>query len=144
MGAWSYKILCDDMTLDAVSEWFDSDNLYEELESCLDEVLEGKDDYIDYDMGAYGLAAAAVVDAIVNGIEISILTDNDELDEDFTNMVESADKEQIKALLSKAAEVTEYILGEESELNELWMENEEEYTKWQNNIKLLQSRLASK
>ncbi len=81
MGAWSHRIFDDDITLDCLCELNESGDIVNDMKSFLREALEYADDYLDYDIGAYGLAAACVIDAKLNGIEMELLSEADDLEE---------------------------------------------------------------
>ena len=49
MGAWDYRIFCDDTSLDALDEIVECDDLFTMLTSFIGAAADRADDYIDYD-----------------------------------------------------------------------------------------------
>lgn len=149
MGAWNYQILCDDVACDAADEIMDSEDLYDILQNFLSDTMDAEGDYVDYDAALYGLTAAAFVDAIINGPLWDILVETDyedfEIPKDYEKFIQSQEekKEKLKTLCPDAVKVIEIVLSDESEIRELWEENEELYPKWKNNILKLKERLIS-
>ncbi len=126
MSAWSYKIFDDDITLDCLCELDQSENIIEDIKNFLSEAIESSNDYLDYDAGAYGLAAACVIDAKLNGLELELLSDGcaeEELNS-ILNKLEGCDVSEIREM---AVATVKAVSAENSELRELWEENEEFY-----------------
>lgn len=145
MGAWNYQVFCDDMSCDAMYDIMDSENLFETLQEFLDEAIGLEDDYLESDVAGYALAAAATIDSVINGPAWDILTDMENVEDTeyagfFKNNEEH--KEELKGLCKKAVKALGIILGEESELRELWEENEELYPSWKSGILKLKERLS--
>ncbi len=136
MGCWDYMIFCDDTALDALDE-LSSDN----IEQFLDEAL--NEDYLDYDVCEYGLAAAAVVDAVLNGIDYDILTGFE--DEDMQRITDIIDTSAAEKLRKKSIDVIGIVKSEKSELFELMTEDgtdNEFYINWANNLNKIIERLS--
>lgn len=136
MGCWDYMIFCDDTALDALDE-LSSDN----IEQFLDEAL--NEDYLDYDVCEYGLAAAAVVDAVLNGIDYDILTGFE--DEDMQKITDIIDTSAAEKLRKKSIDVIGVVKSEKSELFELMTEDgtdNEFYINWANNLTKIIERLS--
>ena len=136
MGCWDYMIFCDDTALDALDE-LSSDN----IEQFLDEAL--NEDYLDYDVCEYGLAAAAVVDAVLNGIDYDILTGFE--DEDMQRITDIIDTSAAEKLRKKSIDVIGIVKSEKSELFELMTEDgtdNEFYINWANNLTKIIERLS--
>lgn len=142
MGCWGYQILCDDTAWDAMDELCGSENLRASLLDFLWGVLyERFDECIDYDACQYGLVAAAVVDAGLHGIDWSLLSDAELDNEAYRRVLTDASKSWLKDLETMAYDVVGYVLGDSSELKELWEENTELYPKWRETLNRLRSRL---
>lgn len=140
MGAWDYQILCSDTALDAMDELLESSEPLADIERFLDEAI-SCGGYIDADVGEYALAAAAVVNAKCSGIDITVL-DNDDRGEDDEYLTFIRELSDCGALREKACKAVALVLSEESELRELWEENEELYEKWFANTEKIKNRLS--
>lgn len=126
MGAWSHRIFDDDITLDCLCELNESGDIVNDMKSFLREALEYADDYLDYDIGAYGLAAACVIDAKLNGIEMELLSEADDLEE-LTYVLQKLEGFDVSGMRQMAADAVRAVASENSELRELWEENKDYY-----------------
>lgn len=141
MGAWNYQIFCNDDTCDAMCDIMDSEDLCATLQEFLNGAIEASDDYIETDVAGYGLAACAVIDSIINDPAYDILSDSDDSQYEEFFEKHKDKKQELDVLRSAAVKVLDIILGEESEMRELWEENEELYPLWENTILKLKERL---
>lgn len=145
MGAWNYQILCSDAGCDAMCDLLDSEDFVEDVGVFFDEALEEGEDYLELDVGQYALLAAAIVDASIHGVDWELLVDEEsEGDERYIEFFEKVKKRKndLKEFQQDAKEVVKLVLGKDSELRELWEENEELYPKWKANLEKLQKRLG--
>ena len=126
MSAWRHRIFDDDITLDCLGDLNASEDIVQALESFLSEALEYADDYLDYDAGAYGLAAACVIDAKLNGLELELLSDGC-AEEELNSILDKLENIDISGLRQMAADTVKAVAADNSELRELWEENEECY-----------------
>lgn len=126
MGTWSHKIFDDDTTLDCLCELSESENIVNDMENFLRETLEYEDDYLDYDIGAYGLATACVIDAKLNGVEMELLSEADDLEE-LISVLQKLECCDVSGMRQMAADAVRAVASENSELRELWEKNEECY-----------------
>lgn len=141
MGCWDYRILCDDGALDAFDELEESENLAKDIESMLDDVI-AKRDSLEYDVCEYGLVAAALVAVSVGNADWGQLSDfpleTDEQLEHYNKtyapLLDRVKSTDLSRLKEKAAEAFRIVKSGESELYELWEENEEMFPKWIENI----------
>lgn len=142
MGCWNYQIFCDDTVWDALDELMESGSRLEDIEKYLDNVIGLEEEYIDYDECQYGLTAASIVDAVQNGIDWSLLSDT-EYDEEneYIHLLQELKEFDVRGFLPKAIKVIELVEGEDSELRELWEENENLYPKWVENLNKMKQRL---
>jgi len=133
MGAWDYGIFDDDTALDiswALRETADPKTFFKvAFETAIHA------DYLDYDECHAVTVSAAYIDHLLNGTPYS----------DEENM--SHFKTKFPALLLvdlKPLAVTALgvVIGETSELQELWAENEDLYPTWKENIQSLIKRLS--
>lgn len=122
MGAWSYGVFDDDTAYDALHDLKNSDSIVIDMEKYFEDILSG--DKIEYDEGVYGLVSAAVIDSAVNKTQYRC----DE--EDYFTWTQTLDDVNFGHLFVKAIEAVNAVIGEKSELQELWSENEELYDSW--------------
>lgn len=141
MGCWSYQLLCDDVSLDVLEELADSEELAADLEGYLDEAIMAEDEYLEYEVCQYALTAAAIVDAALNGIDWALLTEDGKEQSEFAEIIVSVAQEGVSDLQEKAGRVIDLAIKEDSELRELWEENEEYYQSWLDNLEEIKNRL---
>ena len=135
MGTWGYKHFENDSAFDYSSMIEDSDNPKEILKDTFGHTLQM--DNISADQGQAIIAFAAYVDRQTNGTKYS--DDTDLLDVDtFPQRHPDLDFTDIKELAYKAVLK---VLDKDSELNELWEENKEEYPLWIKEVEGLIERL---
>lgn len=132
MGAWNYGVFDDDTAYDALDDLKGSTNIMIEMKKYFDEVI--KTDYVDYDTGHYALVSAAVIDSVINGTSYRC-------DDGYIEWIETLSEFDFTPLKQKAVEAIDSVLSSHSELKELWEENEELYTAWQNDKLGIQKRL---
>ncbi len=144
MGCWNYRIFCDDVAMDALDELLNSRDYLKELEEYLNRVLTETEDMIPYDTCQYGLVAAALVDVIQNGVNWDLLTDVlMETDDVCSRMVEKMGTLNAWFLCEKAIRVIEAVEGENSELREMWEENQDAYPRWRENLDVIRERIRN-
>lgn len=141
MGCWSYQLLCDDVSLDVLEELAESEELVADLEGYLDEAIMAEDEYLEYDICQYALTAAAIIDAALNGIDWALLTQDGKEQPEFEEIIANAAQEGVGDLQEKASKVIDLAMKEDSELRELWEENEEYYQSWLDNLEEIKNRL---
>lgn len=135
MGTWGYKHFENDSAFDYSSMIEDSDNPKEILKDTFGHTLQM--DNISADQGQAIIAFAAYVDRQTNGTKYS--DDTDLLDVDtFPQRHPDLDFTDIKEVAYKAVLK---VLDKDSELNELWEENKEEYPLWIKEVEGLIERL---
>lgn len=135
MGTWGYKHFENDSAFDYSSMIEDSDNPKEILKDTFGHTLQM--DNISADQGQALIAFAAYVDRQTNGTKYS--DDTDLLDVDtFPQRHPDLDFTDIKEVAYKAVLK---VLDKDSELNELWEENKEEYPLWIKEVEGLIERL---
>lgn len=146
MGCWNYQIFCDDTACDALDDLISSDSPVLDIEQFLDAVIE-VENYLEYDECHYGLVAAAIVDTAMNGIDWSLLTDiTYEEDDPYPLLLDQlkTERKALEPLRDKAMHVLELATQTDSELRELWEENEALYPLWLGNINKIKERLSTK
>lgn len=138
MGAWGYRIFQDDTSLDALNELLKSENVSADIERFLNGVISSGGEYMDYDICLYAMTAAAVIDGALNGVDFSLLTEEDGGIDGFKRLCGG----DYSHLREKAALALELICGDNSETAELWEENEELFPLWKENIDKIRARLG--
>ena len=136
MGAWSHEPFGNDDALDWV---YQLENVKDEsvLARVFNRAIENQDDYLEAD-DAFVIVAAAEVVAKLLGKG----TQQDSYTEQVDEWVKSVDFQPSADLLAKAQTALDLVLGEESELKELWSEAEEEdRDAWYSNIEALKKIL---
>lgn len=144
MGCWDYRIFGDDVALDAVAELLARRDYRNMLEAYLDSALAEADDYLEYDTCVYGLVAAALVDAVQNGVDWNLLTDVlTEKDNEYVRLLQELEAVDVWLLSEKADRVLEAVEGDNSELRALWEENRTLYPLWLENLHAIRGRIRS-
>ena len=136
MGAWSHEPFGNDDALDWV---YQLENVKDEsvLARVFNRAIENQDDYLEADDGFVIVAAAEVVAKLLGKG-----TQQDSYTEQVDEWVKSVDFQPSADLLAKAQTALDLVLGEESELKELWSEAEEEdRDAWYSNIEALKKIL---
>lgn len=136
MGAWGEKTFDDDTALDLLDEWMNADEPMDQIELAIREALAS--DYLEYTEGHAISIAAALLDYKLAGHSTEE-ADMEELD----TWLETLSRARLEALRPQVLVGLSKLLGEESELAELWAENEELYPKWRKILEDRQSRLRS-
>lgn len=133
MGAWNYAVFDDDTAYDALDDLKASSEIITDMERYFDEVIQAE--YIDYDEGHYALVAAAVIDSVLNGIQHRCDED------DYFEWTKSLKHLDFSVLKPKAVKAIDAVLSNNSELRELWEENEKLYRSWREDKLTIQARL---
>lgn len=132
MGAWDYGVFDDDTAYDALDDLKAAKNIMSDMEKYFDEVI--KTDYVDYDKCHYALVSAAIIDSTINGTSYRC-------DDSYTEWISTLKELDVNPLKEKAIQAIDSVLSDRSELKELWEENEELYTSWQDDKRKIQKRL---
>ncbi len=134
MGAWDTGIFDDDTAYDVLASLGLADPM-EQINEWYANVEDS--DYLEYTDGQCVLVSGAVIDAALNG---TVYRCDDE--ETLANVVAVVKKMDPTALRATAVTNLVRVLGEASELRELWEENEELYPVWRQQIEELIDRLS--
>jgi len=133
MGAWSHKPFDND---DA-NDWaygLEGVKDFSYIEETLDNVLEA-DGYLEAPSASEAVAAVEVLARLLGkGIQ------SGSYPVEVDRWIETVSVTPNPALLQKASQALERILGEDSELRELWEDGD--FTGWQNSITALQRALG--
>ncbi|MHC2992900.1 hypothetical protein OB13_15420, partial [Pontibacter sp. HJ8] len=117
-----------------------SNNPKQVLSRALDTAIAS--DYLEADEGSHVIVTAAYVDRQLHGTRFSSADQQEPLDVDtFPDRHPDLD---LSDLREKAVQALSKVLGEDSELKELWEETEEDYAAWREGIEQLMGRLSQK
>lgn len=131
MGTWGIKTFEDDTACDWIYDLEESDGL-EFLRASLNPAEEGG--YLRFMSCVPILCASEVIHGILFG-------PREGLPEDAIKWIGENKGLDVAGLRALCVEKIGRVLGENSELNELWEENEEEYASWKANVVALQEAL---
>lgn len=136
MGVWGYGVFDDDTAYDVFYHLKDKE--LSDIEKVFDNYIDCvvSSDYIDYQTGVYGLVAAAIVDINLN----NAIYDNDQ--PEYLTWINSLKEIDFSPMRKKAAKVVTAIIGDNSELNQLWGESDEHYMSWQDDKLKMIKRLS--
>jgi Domain of unknown function (DUF4259) len=134
MGAWGLGVFEDDTALDQLDDFLSFDDPKEFMREAFQYALET--DYLEFDEGISVLVCAALLDACCNQIQYEVLEEEDY--EALMVTLKEANLNELRPLASKALDV---VLSINSEIHELWEENEQVYPKWKANLIQLKGRL---
>lgn len=137
MGAWSPEPFGNDSALDWVQDLVEADGPAF-LAATFETVLEDEGDYLDAELGEVGLAAAAVLAALLGRA-----TPAGERPEALSSWLAGAGRgvEVGAALRAQALAALERIAGNASELHELWAETDA-LAEWQAQVQALRTSLG--
>ena len=133
MGAWGFGIFDDDAALDFI---YELENSGDEIAEAMAELFQAVNsaDYIDSDEGAAVIVCSAIIDAAINNTEYEYLSNEHE------DILAFAKNSKLSELKNSAHSALEKVLGENSEVNELWSETED-YDSWKNTVASIKERL---
>lgn len=133
MGAWDYGIFDDDTALDLSCELQETPDPETFFKVAFETAMHAE--YLDYDECHAVTVSAAYIDHLLNGTPYN----DEENMRSFKTKFPGLLLIDLKPLAVSALGV---VLGETSELQELWAENEDLYPKWKGNIQSLIGRLS--
>jgi len=137
MGTWGLGYFDDDSALDFMADVEESANPKAVLKNAFDKALEA--DYLESDEGSAVIVAATYLDRQLNGTKFSAEDRDEPLEVD--TFPDRHPEINLSDLREKAVIALSKVLNENSELHELWRENEEDYPAWKNNVEALILRL---
>lgn len=135
MGAWGIGIFDNDDAADWISELEsanDSDILSEAIGSAMD-----AGDYLEAPEGSRLLCACEVI-AALGGQPSTNLPD------EVRQWVGNHKTLDASKLISIALQAIDHVLGENSELNQLWKEDENGYSVWRETVLSVKSRISAR
>lgn len=134
MGAWDTGIFDDDTAYDVLASFSLADPL-EQINEWYDNVADS--DYLEYTDCHCLLVSGAVIDAALNG---TVYRCDDA--ETLATVVDVVKQKDLDALKAATVSNLHRVLGDTSELRELWEENDELYPVWRQNIEAMIERLS--
>lgn len=128
MGAWAAGILDDDTALDVLDELRTAPDPRPMMTKAFAGALESG--YIEYDECHWVLVSAAIIAHVSAGLELEGL---EAMDDDGTVQawVDGVLELDFSMLRTQAAQACDKVSHGESELRELWSENEALFPQWQ-------------
>lgn len=134
MGAWGYQAFDNDSAWDWCTDFREEEDkaLFLERTFC-PEALEG---YIEVDEGAYVIAAAEMLYALLLGPRPC-------LPDGWKAWAKNKPVVIPRALCLRAVEALERVVGADSEVAELWEENEDMYSLWREDVAVLHGGLLA-
>lgn len=138
MGAWGERAFDND----TAGDWSDGLEEVDDLsyvEAAFDEVESAADDYLEADEASAALAACEVLARLLGHPGY-----HDSYTESVDRWVAAHPLKPPPDLLQRASSVIDRILGEQSELRELWEtgnRDDEWHSKWRKSVKDLRRRL---
>lgn len=137
MGAWGELAFDNDTSNDWAYGLDEVDDL-SLVESAFDEVEEAGDEYLDQDVACNALAACEVIARLKGNPGYT-----NSYTENVDNWVAAHKIKPSAALVKRASAAIDRILGDDSELRELWEESESEGQKWRAAVEDLRRRVRS-
>lgn len=135
MGAWGPGIFDDDAAYDFIEILEDTDDPVEVFTTAFETAVNS--DYLDYDDAHAVTVSAAYIDAVLNN------TPYESENEEALQLFKEGNRQLLlQPLKPLAVQALRRVISDESELHELWKENEELYPQWKHNIEGLISRLS--
>ena len=139
MGAWGYGHFQNDAALDFMDEIETAEDPKAVINDALVNATESE--YLESDDGNAAIVAAAYIDRQVNGTKFSLQGDEGSLDVDtFADRHLGVDFYELREI---ALEAMQKVLSDDSEVNELWSENEKDYPAWRQGIEQMMERLKA-
>lgn len=132
MGAWSAGILGDDTALEVFDNLLAAPDPRPMMATAFGEAL--KAGCVDYDAGQWVLVSAAVIAHVAAGVELDDLGSMDNMEEDSGNVevwIDGLRRLDFSGLRAAAAQACDKVIHGDSDLRELWAENEELFPQWE-------------
>ncbi len=135
MGTWGTGYFEDDFALDFIDDVEESNDPKQIIKNVLKNAVESN--YLESDDATAVIISCTYIDSQLNGTKFS-RDEEDHIEVDtFSSRNPSIDFSDLKI---NAITALKKVITDNSELNELWFENEEDYPIWKNGVeKLIQS-----
>lgn len=134
MGALGMGVFDDDTSCDIIEDAIGDETTIQamvERSTSIDE-----SEYLEYDDCHQIIVSAAMVDSLLNGASHCKL-------EGAGIWLSRQDPNSIAESKMKLVSLLKRVIGPNSELNELWEENEDDYPEWKGNIQGIITSLSS-
>jgi hypothetical protein len=146
MGAWGYGVFEDDQSSDLMYEIIDSNDVHGFCLQALDAASDAS--YLEYDEGIAVSVSAAIVDSVLHKTAYRYYGFPDVEDDPdgtvgYMNWINGQDAAAFEPLKSKVVQALILLLSENSELCELWSENEELFPKWKDIYEQIIGRMSA-
>jgi hypothetical protein len=128
MGAWGMGVFDDDTSCEVIEDAMDDGTSVSELVKKA--LASSENDYIEYAECHEIIVAAAMVNSLINRVTYYGIDDLDK-------WLSKQNVESILPFKGKLAAALSRVLGESSELNELWAENKDDYPIWKGNLEAI-------
>lgn len=135
MGAWNVGIFDDDTAHDCLDEVIATEPI-DYFEKSFKFAIEAS--YLEYNDCHRVTVSSAIIDMILNKTQYEIIHNS------WEKWINNHKDLKPYLIIDLAIQALEKVISEDSELNELWSENEVDYPKWKKNIELLILRLKNK
>lgn len=133
MGAWGNGYFEDDSALDFMADVEESKNPKQKIKDSLKIALETE--YLESDEATAVIVAATYIDSQLNGTKFGDTDREDPLEVDtFSARYPNIDFADLK---TDAISALKKVVSDNSELNELWAENEDDYPVWKAGVERL-------
>jgi hypothetical protein len=139
MGAWGHGYFEDDSALDFAAKVEESDQPATVLREALQTAVQA--DYLESNEGNAVIVAAAYLDRQLHGTRFTPAGRPKPLEVD--TFAERHPTVDLAPLRETAVAALRRVLADDSELNELWAENETDYPAWRQGVEQLLQRLGA-
>jgi len=138
MGAWGFGVFDNDDSCDFVMELSEKENIAETLKEIFESVINEKK-FIEQDLCCRAWVGVCIADQIINGFEY------DCPDIEYDEIIERAEKDNIRQLEKSAVDVIDCILSDISELREVIEDcKDKDYKVWYNSLMEIKKRFGVK
>ena len=128
MGAWGMGVFDDDTSCEVIEDaMVEGTPIAELINKAL---ASSESDYIEYTECHEIIVASAMANSLINSVTYDGIDDLDK-------WLSKQNVENVLPFKAKLASALSLVLGEASELNELWAENEVDYPTWKENIEVI-------
>ena len=128
MGAWGMGVFDDDTSCEVIEDAMDENILVSDLVKKA--LSSSEEEYIEYTECHEIIVAAAMTNALINKVTYEGI-------DNLENWLSKQAVESVVPFKEKLANALSRVLGDSSELNELWAENEDDYPEWKGNLEAI-------
>jgi hypothetical protein len=134
MGAWESGVFDNDDAADWINELAGANSL-DILSNAIDAVMKA-DDYLEAPEGSRLLCACEVIAALSDKPSTN-------LPDEVSQWVKSYEAQDSSELIPVALQAIDRVIDDNSELKQLWEENEKDYPVWYETVLSIKDRLVS-